>query len=244
LPYHLYDAATLKTSAKRAQAVIVSSKFEYEDALEFGIEKEKIKIIPMGIDVEESEKKPSDSEKLQILFVGRIARVRRIELLLQAVNQLSFPFHLTIAGGEEKTSSVTRTGYLNELKQLTKQLNLENKMTYVGKKTPLELKTLYQSADIFVYPSLYENFGQPLLEAASHGLPLISTSVGIARDIIIEGETGYQISGKPEEIKERIESLRNRDLRLQMGRRIQDEVKNRFDWGNIMDQYTNLYRSL
>ena len=198
----------------------------------------------MGIDVEESEKKPSDSEKLQILFVGRIARVRRIELLLQAVNQLSFPFHLTIAGGEEKTSSVTRTGYLNELKQLTKQLNLENKMTYVGKKTPLELKTLYQSADIFVYPSLYENFGQPLLEAAAHGLPLISTSVGIARDIIIEGETGYQISGKPEEIKERIESLRNRDLRLQMGRRIQDEVKNRFDWGNIMDQYTNLYRSL
>jgi len=198
----------------------------------------------MGIDVEEFEKKPSASEELQILFVGRIARVRRIELLLQAVNQLSFPFHLTIAGGEEKTSSVTRTGYLNELKQLTKQLNLENKMTYVGKKTPLELKTLYQSADIFVYPSLYENFGQPLLEAASHGLPLISTSVGIARDIIIEGETGYQISGKPEEIKERIESLRNRDLRLQMGRRIQDEVKNRFDWGNIMDQYTNLYRSL
>jgi glycosyltransferase involved in cell wall biosynthesis len=244
LPYHLYDAATLKSSAKRAQAVIVSSKYEYEDALEFGIEKEKIKIIPMGINVEELKKKPSVSGKLQILFAGRIARVRRIELLLQAANQLSFPFHLTIAGGEEKTSSVTRRGYLNELKQLTKQLNLKNKVTYVGKKTPLELKALYQSADIFVYPSLYENFGQPLLEAAAHGLPLISTSVGIARDIIIDGETGYKISGKPEEIKERIESLRNRSLRSQMGRRIQDEVKNRFDWGNIMDQYTNLYRSL
>ena len=123
-------------------------------------------------------------------------------------------------------------------------MNLENKVTYAGKKTPLELKPLYQSADVFVYPSLYENFGQPLLEAAAHGLPLISTSVGIARDIIIEGETGYQVSGKPEEIKECIESLRNRNLRLQMGQRIQDEVKNRFDWGNIMDQYTNLYSSL
>jgi glycosyltransferase involved in cell wall biosynthesis len=244
LPYHLYDAATLKTSAKRAQAVIVSSKFEYEDALEFGIEKEKIKIIPMGIDVAEFKKKPNATEELQILFVGRIARVRRIELLLQAVNQLSIPFHLIIAGGEEKTSSVTRTGYLKELKQLTKQLNLENKVTYAGKKTSLELKILYQSADVFVYPSLYENFGQPLLEAAAYGLPLISTSVGIARDIIIEGETGYHVSGKPEEIKERIESLRNSNLRLQMGRKIQNEVKNRFDWGNIMDQYTNLYRSL
>jgi glycosyltransferase involved in cell wall biosynthesis len=244
LPYHLYDAITLKTSAKRAQAIIVSSKFEYEDAIEFGIAKEKIHIIPMGVEVGRIEKNQSTTEQLQILFVGRIARVRRIELLLQAVSQLSFPFHLTIAGGEEKTSSVTRTGYLNELKQLTKQLKLENKVTFVGKKTQLELKTLYQSADIFVYPSLYENFGQPLLEAAAHGLPLISTSVGIARDIIIEGETGYQISGKPEEIKERIESLRDSNLRLQMGKRIQNEVKNRFDWGNIMDQYMNLYRSL
>ena len=244
MPYHLYDIATLKTSAKRAQAIIVSSKFEYEDALEFGIAKDKIHIIPMGIEVERIKKDQSVSEQMQILFVGRIARVRRIELLLQAVSQLNFPFHLTIAGGEEKTSSVTRTGYLNELTQLTKQLNLENKVTFVGKKTPLELKTIYQSADIFVYPSLYENFGQPLLEAAAHGLPLISTSVGIARDIIIEGETGFQISGKPEEIKERIESLRNSNLRLQMGRRIQNEVKNRFDWKNIMDQYMNLYRSL
>ena len=244
MPYHLYDIATLKTSAKRAQAIIVSSKFEYEDALEFGIAKDKIHIIPMGIEVERIKKDQSVFEQMQILFVGRIARVRRIELLLQAASQLNFPFHLTIAGGEEKTSSVTRTGYLNELTQLTKQLNLENKVTFVGKKTPRELKTIYQSADIFVYPSLYENFGQPLLEAAAHGLPLISTSVGIARDIIIEGETGFQISGKPEEIKERIESLRNSNLRLQMGRRIQNEVKNRFDWENIMNQYTNLYRSL
>ena len=244
MPYHFYDAVTLKTSAKRAQAIIVSSKFEYEDALEFGIKKDKIYIIPMGIDVEEFEKKPRVSEELQILFVGRIARVRRIELLLQAVSRLSFPFHLTLVGGEEKTSSVTRTGYLNELKQLTKQLNLGNKVTFVGKKPSQELKTFYQSADIFVYPSLYENFAQPLLEAAAYGLPLISTSVGIARDIIIEGETGYQISGKPEEIKERIESLKDSKLRLQMGQRIQNEVKNRFDWRNIMYQYVSLYCSL
>ena len=106
MPYNFYDAVTLKTSAKRAQAIIVSSKFEYEDALEFGIEKKRIHIIPMGIDVKEFDKKPSISEELQILFVGRIARVRRIELLLQAVSRLSFPFHLTLVGGEENISIV------------------------------------------------------------------------------------------------------------------------------------------
>lgn len=198
----------------------------------------------MGIEVEEFKKKQSTSEHLQILFVGRIARVRRIELLLQAVSQLSIPFHLTIAGSEEKTSSVTRSGYLGELKQLTKQLNLESKVSFVGKKSPEELKTLYQKADIFTYPSLYENFGQPLIEAAAHGLPLISTPVGIARDIVIDGETGYQVSGKPEEIRARIESLKDINLRLQMGRRIQAEIKNRFDWDNIMAQYIDLYHSL
>ena len=244
LPYHLYDLLTLKTSAKRAQAIVVSSKLEYEDALEFGISKEKIHIIPMGIEVEEIKKEKNNSEQLQILFVGRIARVRRVELLIKAASKLTIPFHLTIAGGEAKTSSVTRGGYLEELKLLTNQLNLNSKITFTGKQTSTELKTLYNSSNIFVYPSLYENFGQPLIEAAAHGLPLISTSVGVARDIIIDGETGYHVTGKTEEIKDRIESLKDPDLRLEMGRKIQTVVKNKFDWKKIMDQYMSLYHSL
>ena len=223
---------------------MVSSKLEYEDALEFGISKEKIHIIPMGIEVEEIKKEQNNSDQLQILFVGRIARVRRIELLLQAVSQLTIPFHLTIVGGEEKTSSVTRGGYLDELKLLKDQLNLNNNITFTGKKNPEELKTFYRSANIFVYSSLYENFGQPLIEAAAHGLPLISTSVGIAKDIVIDGVTGYRVIGKVEEIKNRIESLTDPSLRLEMGRKIQIEIKNRFNWENIMDQYFDLYCSL
>jgi len=243
-PYRLYDIFTLKASAKRAQAIVVSSKLEYEDALEFGIEKEKIHVIPMGIDVEETKKEQNSSEKLKILFVGRIARVRRVELLIQAVNQLKIPFHLTIAGGEEKTSSVTRIGYLNELKLLTKQLNLNNNITFTGKRNSAELKALYKSSNIFVYPSIYENFGQPLLEAAAHGLPLISTSVGIAKDIVVDGETGHKVTGNIKEIKDSIESLKDPSLRLEMGRKIQVKVKQMFDWNKIMDQYINLYQSL
>ena len=244
IPYHFYDAMTLKTSAKRAQAIVVSSNLEYKDALEFGITKNKIHVIPMGIDIEEIKREEILSNQLQLLFVGRIARVRRIELIIQAVSQLNIPFHLTIVGGEEKTSSVTRAGYLDELKQLTKILNLESKVSFLGKKNPFELKTVYQSADIFVYPSLYENFGQPLIEAAANGLPIISTPVGIARDIIIDGETGYLVIGKPEEIKDRIELLKDTRQRLLMGQRIQTEIKNRFNWKNIIAKYMDLYQSL
>jgi len=115
---------TFKASAKSADAVVVSSKLEYEDAIEFGIKKDKLHVIPMGIDVDEYMNKPvrQNEDTINILFVGRIARVRRIEILLQAVAKLPIPFYLTLVGGEEKTSSLSRSGYLDELKKLCKNL--------------------------------------------------------------------------------------------------------------------------
>ena len=231
----------MKASAKRADAIIVSSKFEYADALEFGISKNKVHIIPMGIKVDDTKKTINNT--LQLLFVGRIARVRRVELLLQAIEKLKFPFHLTIAGGEEKTSSVTRSGYLKELKELAHRLNLNTKVTFTGRKTQEELKKYYRMADLFVYSSKYENFGQPLIEAGAHGLPIIATSVGVARDIIIDGETGYLTSDDPKTISDRIQLLQDHKLRQQMGVQIKGLIREKFDWENIMKQYVNLYNS-
>jgi UDP-glucose:(heptosyl)LPS alpha-1,3-glucosyltransferase len=196
----------------------------------------------MGIDVDDTEKVANDT--LQLLFVGRIARVRRIELLIQAVEKLTIPFHLTIAGGEEKTSSVTRSGYMKELKDLAQKLSLNNKISFTGRKTQEELKEYYRMADIFVYPSKYENFGQPLLEAGAHGLPIVSTPVGVARDIIIDGETGYLTSDDPKSISDHIHLLQDNKLRQQMGNQIKILIRKNFDWRNIMNQYLGLYNSL
>ena len=235
---------TLKTSAKRAQAIVVSSKFEYEDALAFGIPKDKTHIIPMGIKVEENIVEKAAHEVLQLLFVGRIARVRRVELLLQAVKKLKIPFHLTIVGGEEKTSSVTRSGYLKELKELAQSLGLSSRITFSGRKSPEVIKDYFKKADIFLYSSKYENFGQPLLEAGAHGLPIISTSVGIARDIVLEGKTGYLTPDSPGAISDRIFSLKDEKTRKKMGTQMKNLIREKFDWNNIMSQYIGLYNSL
>ena len=195
----------------------------------------------MGIEVDDTEKIANDT--LQLLFVGRIARVRRIELLIQAVEKLTTPFYLTIVGGEEKTSSVTRSGYLKELKDLVQKLNLNSKINFTGRKTQEELKEYYRMADIFVYPSKYENFGQPLLEAGAHGLPIVATPVGVARDIIIDGETGYLTSDDPRVISDHIHLLKDNNLRQQMGTQIKNLIRKNFNWENIMDQYLTLYNS-
>jgi len=245
LPYRIYDFATLKSSALRAQAVVVSSKLEYSDAIEFGIDRNKIHIIPMGIDgiekIDEAGK--ADSGELQLLFVGRIARVRRVELILRAVKKLSIPWKLTVVGGEAETASVARSGYLDELKELCRTLNITDKVCFIGFKTPGELKDFYNAADVFVYSSKYENFSQPLLEAGAAGLPIVSTNVGIASEIAEDG--GAVLSkGDAEEIADCIKSLQDPELRLKMGIAAQKSIQKRFDWKVIMQNYLDLYRSL
>ncbi len=246
LPYQLYDTLTFKMSAKRADAVVVSSKFEYEDAVEFGINKNKLHIIPMGIDLVESPvvKRQQNKAALDILFVGRLSRVRRVELLLQAVKSLSIPYHVTIVGGEEKTSSLQESGYLFELKKLCADLGINDKVTFTGTKLPAELKPYYENADIFVYPSLYENFGQPLLEAAAEGLPIIATAVGLAREIIQDGETGFIVPADPNVIRDRITRLFDTPTRNAMSKNIRETVRHDYAWDNIIQRYIEIYKSL
>lgn len=216
---------------------------EYEDALEFGITRKKLHVIPMGVDIPVSENQQKEDVPLKILFVGRIARVRRVELILQAVRKLSVPCKVTIVGGEEKTSSLTKSGYLNELKELCIDLGIGDRVTFTGPKSKEELPSFYSAADVFVYPSLYENFSQPILEAASYGIPVITTPVGIAPEIIEDGETGFLVSGEPLAIVQRLEHLGDSSERRKMGQKLQEKIRNKFDWNSITDQYMQLYRS-
>ena len=237
---------TFKASAKSANAVVVSSKLEYEDAVEFGIEKTKLHVIPMGIDVDEYVDNPikQNGDAINILFVGRIARVRRIEILLQAVTKLSIPFHVTLVGGEEKTSSLSKSGYLDELKKLCKDLNINDRVTFVGPVAQNELFNWYSKGDIFVYPSLYENFGQPILEAAAAGLPIVSTPVGVAQEIITNNETGFLFNSDAQELANRITQLTDQNLRKKIGGAVRERVRDLYGWEGIIKQYLDLYRSL
>ena len=236
---------TFKTSAKVADAVVVSSKLEYEDAIEFGIKKNKLFVIPMGIDVDEYDDSQINHEgTINILFVGRIARVRRIEILLQAVAKLSIPYQLILVGGEEKTSSLSKSGYLDELKNLCKVLNIDEHVTFVGPVPQYELSNWYSKGDIFVYPSLYENFGQPILEAAAAGLPIISTPVGVARELITDNETGFLFTGDVQELTDRITQLIDQNVRKEMGKALRQRARSLYGWKKIIKQYLDLYYSL
>jgi len=244
LPYRIYDVGTFKTVLRMADAIVVSSKNEYAEALEFGVDKKKIYPIPAGIDISDYEPHQGKSnEVLNLLFVGRIARDRHLEPIIRALRYLD-KVKLTIVGGEEKRSSLSPGGYLSELKTLVDELGVEAHIIFVGRKYGTALTSYYQAADVFVYTSLYENLGQTLLEAAASSLPIISTPVGVAPEIVIDGETGFLVGDDPRMISERIRELGDAFTRKEFGARIKEIVKEKFAWSNIIDQYVEIYQHL
>lgn len=246
IPYQIYDLVTFKATAKFADKMIVSTKLEYKDAVEFGIHKGKIEIIPVGIDTVDYQSNGSNlaKEHIQLLFVGRVARNRKLELIIQSLARLDQSFKLKVVGEEARTSSTVRTGYLNDIYKLIESLNLKNRVEFTGLKVGEELREYYKNSDIFVFTSLYESFGQPLLEAAAAGLPIVSTPVGVANDLVLNNQTGFLVNPDPEEIAKKISLLRDPNVRKEFGSKIQKMVKANYSWDTIIEQYNSLYLRL
>ena len=246
LPYALYDFLTFKLTARRADLVIVSSQVEYEDAIEFGIHREKLRRIPVGIDVERYEVAGSrKKDNVTLLFVGRIARNRKVENLIKALKEVDDGVTLNLVGSEERTSSVSRGGYLDELNALARNLGVDDRVHFMGPRFDDALVECYSSADVFVYTSKYESFGQPILEAAAARLPVISTPVGIAKELIRNGETGYLVEfDDPSMLAERIRALLDEQVRSSCSKKIKELVRKTFTWDGIIDEYVKVYQEL
>ena len=96
-----------------------------------------------------------------------------------------------------------------------------------------------------MYISHYENFGQTILEAAATGLPIISTSVGVARELVEDGENGYLVDDdNPAMIADRVNRLLDIDRRKRCGKRLKELVKERYSWGRIIDGYVKMYEEI
>ena len=245
-PYKLHDGLTFKTTAKRADAIVVSSQMEYEEALEFGIHKNKLHIIPDGIEgsgpvVDRSSRQGTP---LNLLFAGPIARFRRVELLLRAARKLTLPFRVTLVATNNIVKTDASTEYLTELKKLVKTLGIEDRVDFLGNPSPEDMKNCYSNADLFVNTSAHETSGKILLEAATSGLPIISTPVGLANEIVVSGENGFIVPADPDMICDRILQLSKPATRKKFGHHIRGKVLSAFGWNTVMDRYMELYGSL
>ena len=115
-----------------------------------------------------------------LLYLGTLEPRKNITLIIEALYQLKltplFSYQLIIAGKKG-------WGY-SKIFRLIKKLRLGKKVTFTDYVSDAEKKYLYKHADLFIYPSLYEGFGIPPLEAMAYGCPVITSNTSSLPEVV------------------------------------------------------------
>lgn len=148
---------------------------------------------------------PSEKSKyLRILSVANLNPLKGLDVLLAALERVSFPWELVVVGAELKTHS----NFARMLRKIAKQFPLSRKVCFVGWKSRQEVRELMFTCDVFVLPSRSEACPLVLLEAMAAGCACIATDVGDVSEIIASKSCGIVVSNNsPDEFAVALESM-------------------------------------
>jgi glycosyltransferase involved in cell wall biosynthesis len=221
-----------------ADRIMVASDVARDSLLEQGVPSEKIVINPYGVDTDLFRPGPArqrEAGRLRFLFVSWFTARKGIYDLLDAWQRARLfetGAELILAGGTE-TDLTCWKGPLPE------------GLRMAGRVTRADLPGLYQSADVFVFPSLFEGFGFVITEAMATGLPIITTRQACDEQRVQDGGNGFRIeSGDSEALAEKMHELATQPtLRAAMSVRSLELVE-RFTWPAYGDRCATACRQL
>ena len=244
----LYDILWGYRLLRDASKVIALTKTEAEQYRSMGISEDKIEIVPNGIDLAEFDNLPqrgefrrkwgiNNNEKI-ILYLARIHKVKGPDLLAKAFACLAEELNnvkLVIAGPDD--------GYLATLKELIKELDIEEKILFTGPLYGRDKLEAYIDADVYVLSSIYETFPISVLEACACGtLVIVTDRCGISN--IIDGQAGLVVPYDEDALGKAILSLMNDDKKRQeLGEGGKLLVREKFNWKNIAERVEGIYEN-
>lgn len=169
--YKFKEAATI------ADKVIAVSECTKRDLVDyFSIPQEKIEVLYQGCDKSfQNEVAAADKEAVRqryalpkeyLLYVGSIEDRKNLMLIVQAMTQCSCQLPLVVVG--------KRTPYTDEVQHFIDTNNLNKRVIMLHDASFKDFPALYQMASIFIYPSFFEGFGIPILEALCSKVPVIA----------------------------------------------------------------------
>jgi glycosyltransferase involved in cell wall biosynthesis len=250
--HRLYDRLSGRLALKQADVIVATTRREASELVIFGVPPSKIRVVPNSIvisPVDPKHVRHASGGKLRLLMVTRITYIRNLELAIEGFalalrTNKNMVFDIV---GDEKRSSYTALedrGYKERLWKLCVSLQIAENVTFSGWVFGAALLTKYENSDIFLWTSRYDSFGAGLVEAASFGLPIISTDVGVASDIIDNGRGGFLVSKSPLAIAEAILRLAgDHMLRSEMGAHNSQKARE-FSPKEMTAGYLSIYEEL
>ena len=211
----------LKWMLKKVDKIYVASKAIAEQSEYLSEYLDKVEVIPFGISTKEYRRakkypilkdKLTDKSNVKILFVGRLVYYKGIDVLIEAMSKVSGAELFVIGGGELSDT----------LKKRVKELNIKDKVHFMGRIPQNDLYAALSDCDFFVLPSVNraEAFGLVQLEAMVYGKPIINTALPTAvPEVSLHGETGLTVEpGNVDELAKAINTLvSDKELREKLG---------------------------
>lgn len=174
-----------------------------------------------------------------LLYAGGIEYRKGCDVLLQAFQPIARKnkeLSLVMVGSAEGR-------YPEKIKQLTSELGLCDRVIFTGFVPDDDLPLLYNGAEIFVYPSTYEGFGLPVLEAMACGVPVITTSGTSIPEVAGDAACFFPAGDKEALIGEIENLLANLNLRQELSER-GIERASQFTWDRVVRQTRAVYQEV
>lgn len=195
---YMYAKFLMSQALRRASHIFTVSENSKKDIQEyFNIDRDKISITYDAIDEDFRVKKRSDidylydkygiaRDKKYLLYVGNLKPHKNLSILLKALRELNREEVFLLLVGKAFKSV--------DLNEQEKQMGIKDKVIHTGMVSKEELIDLYNLADLFVFPSLYEGFGIPPLEAMACGTPVIAADNSSIPEVC--GDAAVYFDGK------------------------------------------------
>ena len=226
---------------KQAKFIIVDSKRTRKDLIREGFNEEKIKVIYLG--VSKKFKPVKDKKKIEeikkkygikgdyILSVGTLEPRKNTKRVIDVFTQLTAHNSQLVLVGKHGCGNQSKS-------QIT---NHKSQIIFTGFIPDTDLPSLYSGAKLFVYPSLYEGFGLPVLEAMACGCPVITSNVSSLPEVA--GNAALLVNPKStKEIKKAMEKLLTSEkLRKSLVKKGLTQAK-KFSWKKTARQTLEVYK--
>lgn len=239
----------VKRNAKRAKKIIADSQSTKNDIVNFfNINPSKVSVVRLAADAffrklpsKEKRKgvlKKYNIDKKYILSVGTIEPRKNFTTLIKAFNiakkrNAGFGYKLVIAG---------RTGWKSEATYTEREASpYKDDILFIGKVSDEDLLQIYNQAELFVFPSVFEGFGLPVLEAMSCGLPVISSNCSSLKEIA--GNAGILVTPNDyKEISKQISDiLKNEKLKEELKKKSLIQAR-KFNWTKTAEKTLDVYK--
>ena len=246
-----YAKYILDNVLSRADVILSPSEYYINESRFLGKYRDKIVVIPYGINIGEfdipySKEECRDKLGLPIdmnilLFVGNLSPYKGPEVLVKAMQKIikEVPNTKLIFAGSG--------GLREELQMLSKKLGVEKYVKFAGFVEKMVKTMYYKAADVFCLPSTMnaESFGIVNLEAMACGVPIVSSTIGGIPAVVRDGENGLLVPPKDSEALADaiIYLLGNEDVREKMGKSGRKKVED-YSWEKIAEMTEKVYEEL